>query len=434
MIKKRIILFLSAIWLVTGCAAGAQEENPAAGQMAGAQEENPAAGQIAGAQEESPAAEQTPGAQEESSAAGQMTGTYQTSVGTVTQGDYISIQYPVLTGIDGYDPEIVDEINQIFYDEAVQAAKEQSEDMEWTAENYAATNPDILSSLAYEGTCESMFVDGNTYSVSILYYSYMGGPHPNSFVTGRSFDLSTGKEMTMEELLGCDETAAQDAVVEAYRKDVIGQLIGYDGEAVTESTIRDSFDMMEYWMEEDGMHVVIGAYGIAPYVAGPQSALVTPEILAAVSEGARSGAADTGSDSVLGADTVSPDGDNETIPIINGILADASDFIFPYSSTQMLTDADLTKLEGASVEEEHYNSQLAINEILVRYGYAFDPEQGGSAKEAYDRFEGLAWYEAAKPYCPSASASEMLYTYINSTELANIDIICEWQKAHDCYY
>ena len=192
--------------------------------------------------------------------------------------------------------------------------------------------------------------------------------------------------------------------------------------------------MMEYWMEEDGMHVVIGAYGIAPYVAGPQSALVTPEIFAAVLEGTQSGTADTGLDSILGADTVSTAGDNETIPIINGILADASDFIFPYSSTQMLTDADLTKLEGASVEEEHYNSQLAINEILVRYGYAFDPEQGGSAKEAYDRFEGLAWYEAAKPYCPSASASEMLYTYINSTELANIDIICEWQKAHDCYY
>ncbi len=393
-IKKTVLLF-SAVWLAAGCAAGAQEESPAAGQMPG---------------------------------------TYQTSVETVTQGDYISIQYPVLTGIDGYDPEIVDAINQTFYDAAVQTAKEQSEDMEWTVENYAATNPDMLNSLAYEGTCESLFIDGNTYSVSILYYSYMGGPHPNSFVTGQSFDLSTGEEMTMGELLGCDETTAQDAVVEAYRKDVIGQLIGYDGEVVTENTIRDSFDMMEYWMEEDGMHVVIGAYGIAPYVAGPQSALVTPEIFAAVLEGTQSGTADTGLDSILGADTVSTAGDNETIPIINGILADASDFIFPYSSTQMLTDADLTKLEGASVEEEHYNSQLAINEILVRYGYAFDPEQGGSAKEAYDRFEGLAWYEAAKPYCPSASASEMLYTYINSTELANIDIICEWQKAHDCYY
>lgn len=246
MFTRKTVLFLSAVWLVIGCVAGAQEE--------------------------SPAAEQTPGA-------------YQTGVETFTQGDYISIQYPVLTGIDGYDQEIVDEINRIFYDAAVQTAKEQSEDMEWTVENYAATNPEMLNSLAYEGTCESLFIDGNTYSVSILYYSYMGGPHPNSFVTGQSFDLSTGEEMTMGELLECDETTAQDAVVEAYRKDVIGQLIRYDGEAVTESTIRDSFDMMEYWMEEDGMHVFIAAYGIAPYAAGPQTALVTPEILAAVSEG-----------------------------------------------------------------------------------------------------------------------------------------------------
>ena len=122
------------------------------------------------------------------------------------------------------------------------------------------------------------------------------------------------------------------------------------------------------------------------------------------------------------------------ITVVNGIQAPASDFIFPYSSTQTLTDSDLTKLEGSSVEEEHYKSQLAINEILARYGYVFHPENGGASKEAYDQFNGKSWYEQAKPYCPSDSANDMLYTYISSTELNNIDIICEWQKVHNCYY
>ena len=61
-------------------------------------------------------------------------------------------------------------------------------------------------------------------------------------------------------------------------------------------------------------------------------------------------------------------------------------------------------------------------------------DRGGAAKEAYDQFEGKDWYEQAKPYCPSASANEMLYTYISATELENVNIICEWQKQNGCYY
>ena len=91
-------------------------------------------------------------------------------------------------------------------------------------------------------------------------------------------------------------------------------------------------------------------------------------------------------------------------------------------------------LDAETVEERHYRSQLAINEILARYGYTFSPEQGGAAKEAYDQFEGKEWYEQAKPYCPSSSANDMLYTYISDTELQNVDLICEWQKQNGCYY
>jgi hypothetical protein len=217
--------------------------------------------------------------------------------------------------------------------------------------------------------------------------------------------------MTMGDLLGCDETTAQNAVVEAYRKDVIDKV-----ENVTEESIRNSFDSMAFWMAEEGMYVNIAQYVVASYAAGPMQALVTPEILASVENGS----------------TVETSG--ETVTVINGIQADADDFIFPYSSERLLTDADLVKLEGSSVEEEHYKSQLAINEILARYGYVFHPENGGSSEEAYDQFEGLAWYEEAKAYCPTTSANEMLYQYINSTESDNIDIICEWQRQHGCYY
>lgn len=120
--------------------------------------------------------------------------------------------------------------------------------------------------------------------------------------------------------------------------------------------------------------------------------------------------------------------------MIGGISAPASDFIFPFSSQRLITDSDLTVLQADTVEERHYKSQLAINEILARYGYVFDPSLGGSALEAYQKFEGKDWYEAAKPYCPSTSSTEMLYTYITELELENVDIICQWQQENGCYY
>ena len=242
-----------------------------------------------------------------------------------------------------------------------------------------------------------------------------------------------GKELTMGDLLGCDEKAAEEAVVAAYRKNIIGQV-----ENITEDSIRGAFDIMEYWMAQDGMHVSIPAYGVASYAAGPQEVTVTAaDVTGGAGDGSEQNAeqppvsGDSGSD--YNAEQPSADS-GETITVIAGIQADAADFIFPYSSERALTDADLVNLEGSSVEEEHYRSQLAINEILARYGYVFHPEYGGSSEEAYDQFNGKAWYEAAKPYCPSTSANDMLYTYITDLELSNINVICEWQKAHNCYY
>ena len=355
-------------------------------------------------------------------------GVFQVDTEIISVGDYVTYEYPVLTGVDGFDQSIIDAINSHFFTEAEESAQAQAEDFEYTKEELMEYNPEVADSLSYEVTCESVLMDKETFSVMQFCYVYSGGAHGYSWPFGTSFNLRTGEEMTMGELLGCDEAVAREAVVEAYRREIIGQV-----ENITEDTIRESFDEMEFWLEEDGLHVNLAPYIVASYAAGQQHAVVTPEILENVISGAVSG--QNGAQNALpGNDTQGNTGNMATVSVINGIEASASDFIFPYSSSVLLTDEDLKKLEGVSVEEEHYKSQLAINEILARYGYVFNPDQGGSAKEAYDQFEGLLWYEEAKAYCPSASANEMLYTYINSTELENIEIICEWQKAHNCYY
>lgn len=83
---------------------------------------------------------------------------------------------------------------------------------------------------------------GSVYSVLLYDYSYLGGAHGYGYQVGCNYDLQTGKELTMGDLLGCAEKAAEEAVVAAYRKNIIGQV-----ENITEDSIRGAFDIMEYW-------------------------------------------------------------------------------------------------------------------------------------------------------------------------------------------
>ncbi len=376
-------------------------------------------------------------------------GVFQAETQTEASGDFVRFEYPVLRGIDGFDQEVVDAINRHFREEAVSIVQSEAANLEEIRQEILEFNPEAANSLVYEVTCDSIYLDEEIFSVMQFHYTYSGGAHGYSFPVGTSFDLRTGEELSMGDLLECDEATAQEAVVEAYREHIIGQV-----ENITEESIRGCFDIMEYWKTADGMYVNISPYNIASYAAGQQQALVTSEIVSRVSgSGAgadgQSGASADGSDGVStssnadGQSSVSVNGSTageaasasaERIAVIGGLQAPASDFIFPHSSTALLTEADLMKLQAETVEERHYRSQLAINEILARYGYVFSEAQGGAAKEAYDQFEGKDWYEQAKPCCPSTSANEMLYTYINDTELENVEIICEWQKENGCYY
>ncbi len=347
----------------------------------------------------------------------------------------VTVEYPVLETVSGVSDEILQTVNTYFYTEAIADGDEQAAYASQDREALMDYQPDLVDSVTYETTVDNVYLVGTVYSVKQFSYTYTGGAHGYSMPFGTSFDLTTGQQMTMGQLLGCDESTAEEAVVEAYRQEIIGQV-----ENISEESIRSNFgtETMDFWMETDGMHVNIPPYVIASYAAGQQEAVVTPEILQSVQQGTSPGWESLGDGSL---DTVGGDGaqgsaaaGQETVTVIGGISAPASDFIFPFSSQRLITDSDLTVLQADTVEERHYKSQLAINEILARYGYVFDPSLGGSALEAYQKFEGKDWYEAAKPYCPSTSSTEMLYTYITELELENVDIICQWQQENGCYY
>ncbi len=91
-------------------------------------------------------------------------------------------------------------------------------------------------------------------------------------------------------------------------------------------------------------------------------------------------------------------------------MSDA-DFIFPSSSTQQLTEAQIRAAVSTKAQ-----CQRAINEIYARHGYLFHREKNA---DDYDYFNSLGWYQAMSKV-DSASAVEAGF---NSVEKANINLL-----------
>ena len=125
--------------------------------------------------------------------------------------------------------------------------------------------------------------------------------------------------------------------------------------------------------------------------------------------------------------------ENIMIPILGGYTAPASDFMYPYSSSQLLTQADLDKMWSTDQTAMHNASQMAINEIFARYGFPFGTGSD-TATQAYQKFTPLAWYQSVSAICPSLDWYDLLINFMNDYERANIEAINNWQKANGVYY
>lgn len=122
-----------------------------------------------------------------------------------------------------------------------------------------------------------------------------------------------------------------------------------------------------------------------------------------------------------------------TIRLPDGDTAPRSEFIFPDSSDSYLTSSDLERMNSGDLSQMHFQSQMAINEIYVRYGYVFTGTSD-SAAAARDKYSAETWYTRAQHYCPSNDSSELLHNYMNIFEKENIKAINDWQKSYGIYY
>lgn len=122
-----------------------------------------------------------------------------------------------------------------------------------------------------------------------------------------------------------------------------------------------------------------------------------------------------------------------TIKLPDGDNAPRNIFIFPDSSDTLLTSADLETLNTGDLTQMHFQSQLAIDEILIRYGFSFTGASD-SATAVREKYSAETWYIKAQKSCPSNDSYELIQTYMNNYERKNIELINEWQKTYGIYY
>ena len=123
------------------------------------------------------------------------------------------------------------------------------------------------------------------------------------------------------------------------------------------------------------------------------------------------------------------------VTIYGGYQAPASDFIFPESSDEYLSYARMNEmLEAPDKETMNRRSQLAINELLARYGFPFTNKERQTAQDARDQFNNKGWYQQVRSICPSTNYQVIVDNYMNTYERTNFEALNNWQKDHGVWY
>ena len=89
----------------------------------------------------------------------------------------------------------------------------------------------------------------------------------------------------------------------------------------------------------------------------------------------------------------------------------AGDYIFPNSSTEYLTDADVSGLSAQDLK-------IARNEIIARHGRIFD------SPDLKAHFESKSWYHGT---ISPADFDANINSYLSKLEFANIDMIKKYE-------
>lgn len=175
-------------------------------------------------------------------------------------------KYPVIYAET--EDSVIDAINAELKKDAEDFIKE-------AADTYAGLDlpeedmPEYMRSLTYNMDYDITLDRNNLLSVVTYYYEYTGGVHGNSFRQGRTYDLTTGKQLSLSEIINTDAVSLETIIEEglsAYLSDYDADDSGYVQSVINAG--KAEISNAGYYLKDEGLVIFYVPYQIAAYATG----------------------------------------------------------------------------------------------------------------------------------------------------------------------
>lgn len=256
----------------------------------------------------------------------------------------------------------------------------------WASEDYASSRQEGFSwsgGYTHNYSYQVLKNEGRLISLRQDCYDYNGGAHGDYFTYLGSYDTTDGKKLELNALsdnpdglkLTLKQSVAEAAVSEGWSEELAQNAL--------------STEISNFAFLSDGICILYNLYDLGGSYAEGQQEFVIPY------EKITQQLNDYGKELALLAARTPDEPKQEETP---------ADYIFPESSTALLSGEDLLKADPESL-------RLARNEIFARHGRKFD------AEDLRSYFEGKSWYQ------PKVAAADFDENVFNEFEKKNLSLI-----------
>lgn len=184
---------------------------------------------------------------------------------------YISYSYPIISNeennavIDSINSECREDCESYF---SVIEEEYLNEAQEWynaMQEESSERNRTVLMSF---GLSFDIVMDKNDL-LSLTCYEYYdgGGAHPNSTMSSKVFDLNSGKELELEDILNGTEQETEEMIYNKFIENL-------SEDAFFEGALKAELKNVSFYLTNDSLVLYFVPYQVAPYAAGYPTAAI----------------------------------------------------------------------------------------------------------------------------------------------------------------
>ncbi|RHP46700.1 MULTISPECIES: DUF3298 and DUF4163 domain-containing protein [unclassified Clostridium] len=275
--KKQILMMAAAV-MAASCMAGGCGKKAASVERISGEERNHDADPAAQEPESGTDAEEVP--ESESDRQNETSGTILLEIPAEYDGEWedgkslISVKTSQVHLLDENHPELqksLDALNQKNLDAQKAFLEENRED----ARMMYQTNPEMMENNGWESELTVTAVRAAERVLCLMQteYTWLGGAHPYTYITGITYDTKTGEELSLEDIAAdydgiydyvCTKLPEEndpDMFFEGYEDTVKAMFYGENAD----------YSSIRWFLTDEGVTIWFNQYDIAPYAAGPVS-------------------------------------------------------------------------------------------------------------------------------------------------------------------